>query len=308
MPNNKPVIYIVGPTASGKTGFSVELAKKFNGEIVSADSMQIYKGIHIASAAPDEDEKGNIPHHLFEFLNLDENFSVAQYVELAHKTIADIHSRGKLPIVVGGTGLYISSLSQNIEFSDSDDNNIRKELEARLKDSSLDKFYKHLLKIDPVAAEKISPTDKKRILRAIEIFYVSGKTKTQCDEDSKKTGLIYKNLFIGLNYKNRETLYERINKRVDIMIKNGLLDEAKSTLNNMGTTSTQAIGHKELQGFLKGEISLEKATENLKMQTRRYAKRQLTWFRKNEEINWLYMDEIGSPLDIATNIVNEFLK
>ncbi len=308
MPKNKPVIYIVGPTASGKTGFSVELAKKFNGEIVSADSMQIYQGIHIASAAPDEKEKGNIPHHLFEFLNLNESFSVAQYVELAHKTISDIHNRGKLPIVVGGTGLYISSLSQNIEFSNSDNNDIRKELEAKLEKSSLDKFYEFLLEIDPVAAEKISPTDKKRILRAIEIFYVSGKTKTECDKESKEAGPIYENLFIGLNYKNRETLYDRINKRVDIMLENGLLDEAKSTLNNSGSTSTQAIGHKELYGFLKGETSLEAATENLKMQTRRYAKRQLTWFRKNEEINWLYMDDMDNPLDIATDIVNEFLK
>lgn len=309
MAKKKPVIYIVGPTASGKTSFSVELAEKFEGEIISGDSMQIYKGMHIASAAPDEIEKKGIPHHLFEFLEPSEKFSVSQYVKLADKVIGDIHSRGKIPFVVGGTGLYMSALSEHLDFGDdSPTDYIRKNLEKRAEEQGLDVLYRTLTEIDPEAAEKISPNDKKRILRAIEVYEISGKTKTQRDNDSKISGPVYDNLFIGLNYLNRETLYDRINRRVDIMLKNGLLDEARSALDKISGTAAQAIGHKELAPFLKGDMSLEDVTEHLKMQTRRYAKRQLTWFRKKEGINWIFMDEEKNPLDTAVNIINEFLK
>lgn len=309
MAKKNPVIYIVGPTASGKTSISVELAKKFGGEIISGDSMQIYKEMHIATAAPDESEKQGIPHHLFEFLEPSEKFSVSQYVKIADEVIKDILSRDKIPFVVGGTGLYISALSEHFDFGDDSHNeDIRKSLEKRAEEYGLETLYKTLSEIDPNAAEKISSNDKKRILRAIEVYELSGKTKTQRDKDSKISGPVYDNLFIGLSYVNREILYNRINQRVDIMLESGILEEAGSALDKISGTAAQAIGHKELFPFLKGNMSLEDAVEHLKMQTRRYAKRQLTWFRRNENINWIFMDEEKNPLDAATCIINEFLK
>lgn len=308
MQTNKPVVYIVGPTASGKTGFSIEIAKRFNGEIISGDSMQIYKNMHIASAAPDEEEKQGIPHHLFEFLTPDSKFSVYEYVKAANKVIKDIHDRNKLPIVVGGTGLYISALAENLTFdSESTDYSIRRELEMEIEAKGLNSLYEYLKEIDFKAAEKISPNDKKRIVRAIEIYKISGKTKSECDEASKEVGSIYNNLFLGLNYYNRELLYERINKRVDIMLQNGLLEEAKNAYKNINGTAAQAIGHKEFFKYFEGEISLDEAIEHLKMQTRRYAKRQLTWFRKNDNINWIFMDNEDNPISIAYELIKNFL-
>lgn len=304
----KPVIYIVGPTASGKTAVSVEVAKHFGAEIISADSMQIYKNMHIASAAPSEDEKQGVPHHLFEFLSPGENFSVSQYVKLANAAIEDIHSRGKMPIIVGGTGLYVSSLSENLCFGDEDDKySVRAALEERAEFEGLAELYEYLKLIDPVAATKISPNDKKRILRAIEIFEISGKTKTERDALSKQSGPTYKNLFIGLGYKDREILYDRINKRVDLMLEKGLVNEAQEAYNTTRGTAAQAIGHKEFFKYFSGETSLETAAEHLKTQTRHYAKRQLTWFRKNEKINWVYMDEDLNPVNTAINIISDFL-
>ncbi|MBQ4131877.1 MAG: tRNA (adenosine(37)-N6)-dimethylallyltransferase MiaA [Clostridia bacterium] len=308
MSKNKPVIYIVGPTASGKTSFSIELAKSFNGEIVSSDSMQIYKGMHIASAAPDESEKQEIEHHLFEFLNPTESFSVGEYVKCAKTVIDEIHSKGKIPIVVGGTGLYISALAENLDFGcGSADYQLRDELEQFVSENGLLKLYEYLKSIDPKAAKKISENDKKRIIRAVEIYKTCGKTKTEMDEESKNSGLIYDNLFIGLNYANRETLYSRINQRVDIMLENGLIKEAENAYKNVSGTAAQAIGHKEFFEYFDGNMKFEDAVEHLKMQTRRYAKRQLTWFRKNDLINWIIMDEDENPLEKAKNIVKEFL-
>lgn len=308
MNNKKPVVYIVGPTASGKTSFSIELAKRFNGEIVSGDSMQIYKGMHIASAAPDESEKEGVPHHLFEFLNPDKQFSVSEYVKLAKETIDKIHSNNKLPIVVGGTGLYISSLAENLDFSTNTTNDIlRNELEEFVEKNGLSELYNYLKTIDPKAAEKISENDKKRIIRAVEIYKTSGKTKSQLDEESKESGAIYNNLFLGLNFANREVLYGRINKRVDIMLENGLVLEAENAYKSISGTAAQAIGHKEFFEYFNGSMRLEDAVEHLKMQTRRYAKRQLTWFRKNSSVNWIFMDEDENPLDKAFKLVEEFL-
>ncbi len=304
----KPVIYIVGPTASGKTGLSIALAKRFGGEIISGDSMQIYKGMHIASAAPDEAEKDNVPHHLFEFLDASEDFSVAKYTELAGKVIDDIHKKSKLPFLVGGTGLYISSLSENLDFGiDNDDKSLRLKLEEQIASQGLETMYTYLKSIDPQSAEKISPNDKKRILRAIEVYKLSGVTMTQRIAQSKNKGAKYRNLFIGLTYNDRQLLYDRINKRVDIMVEKGLLDEARSAYGKIGGTAAQAIGHKELFPFFKGEMTLDEALEHLKMQTRRYAKRQMTWFRKNENINWIYMDEDVDPLLTAEKLIEEFI-
>ena len=308
MVKNKPVIYIVGPTASGKTSFSIEIAKRFNGEIISGDSMQIYKGMHIASAAPDEEEKDGIPHHLFEFLDPDEKFSVYEYVKLAGEAIAEIHAKNKVPIVVGGTGLYISALAENLDFgNDGNVSEVRESLERQVEENGLLELYNYLKNIDPKAAEKISSNDKKRIIRAIEIYKISGKTKSQVDKESKLNGAVYDNLFIGLNYYNREILYKRINDRVDLMLENGLLDEAKRAYENISGTASQAIGHKEFFEFFNGTMEFESAVEHLKMQTRRYAKRQLTWFRKNESINWLFMDDNSNQLNLAFELIKNFL-
>lgn len=308
MVKSKPVIYIVGPTASGKTSFSIEIAKRFNGEIISGDSMQIYKGMHIASAAPDEEEKDGIPHHLFEFLDPDEKFSVYEYVKLAGEAIAEIHAKNKVPIVVGGTGLYISALAENLDFgNDGNVSEIRESLERQVEENGLLELYNYLKNIDPKAAEKISSNDKKRIIRAIEIYKINGKTKSQVDEESKLNGAVYDNLFIGLNYYNREILYKRINDRVDLMLENGLLDEAKRAYENISGTASQAIGHKEFFEFFNGNMEFDSAVEHLKMQTRRYAKRQLTWFRKNESINWLFMDDNSNQLNLAFELIKNFL-
>ncbi len=303
-------VFIVGPTASGKTALSIEIAKKFGGEVVCADSMQIYKGIHIASAAPDESEKCGIPHHLVEFLNLSDSFSVADYVKQARACIEDIHSRGKLPVIVGGTGLYINSLLDNIEYTEQEtDLSLRKSLEEKFEAIGGEEMLKELAKFDETAANLLHPNNRRRIIRAFEVYLTTGKTITQQNLLSKQNKGNLDALVLGINYKNRELLYDRINQRVDVMLSNGLLQEAENNLNYTAKNGGfQAIGHKELHGYFKGECSLEEAKENLKMQTRRYAKRQLTWFNKDSRINWLYPDEDSNVLQRAEILVQEFLK
>jgi len=288
---NKPkVIFVVGPTASGKTGLAITLARRFNGEIVSADSMQIYKGISIASAAPTEEEKQLAVHHLVEFLEPEIKFSVADYVVLARKVIEDIISRGKLPIIVGGTGLYIDALIEGIEFTDEKTSSeVRENIEKEYDDIGGVEMLRKLSEIDALTAEKLSPNDKKRIVRAFEVYYTSGITITEQNERSKINGKPYDETVIGISCYDREKLYERINKRVDLMVQSGIVEEAKS-MRDKGYTSAQAIGHKECYDYLDGKVSLEEAIEKLKRETRRYAKRQLTWFRRNENINWVYSD------------------
>ena len=288
---NKPkVIFVVGPTASGKTGLAIKLARRFNGEIVSADSMQIYKGISIASAAPTEEEKQLAVHHLVEFLEPEIKFSVADYVVLARKVIEDIISRGKLPIIVGGTGLYIDALIEGIEFTDEKtSSDVRENIEKEYDDIGGVEMLRKLSEIDASTAEKLSPNDKKRIVRAFEVYYTSGITITEQNKRSKINGKPYDETVIGISCYDREKLYERINKRVDLMVQSGIIEEAKS-MRDKGYTSAQAIGHKEFYDYLDGKVSLEEAIEKLKRETRRYAKRQLTWFRKNENINWVYSD------------------
>lgn len=288
---NKPkVLFVVGPTASGKTGLAIKLARRFNGEIVSADSMQIYKGISIASAAPTEEEKQLAVHHLVEFLEPEIKFSVADYVVLARKVIEDIISRGKLPIIVGGTGLYIDALIEGIEFTDEKTSSeVRENIEKEYDDIGGVEMLRKLSEIDALTAKKLSPNDKKRIVRAFEVYYTIGITITEQNERSKINGKPYDETVIGISCYDREKLYERINKRVDLMVQSGIIEEAKS-MRDKGYTSAQAIGHKEFYDYLDGKVSLEEAIEKLKRETRRYAKRQLTWFRKNENINWVYSD------------------
>lgn len=302
MDNNKkiPLVAVAGPTASGKTALGVELAKKYNGEIVSADSMQIYKYMDIATAKPTEEEMQGIPHHLIGFLPPDQAFSVADYVALAKEKILEIHNRGKLPIIVGGTGLYISSLLNNIEFSQSTaDEKLRSELSEIAVNQGADKLLEILSEFDAESAERLSSQKNiKRIIRAIEIYKTTGVTMTESLEKSRLTQAPYSDVRIGLKANDRQFLYDRINKRVDIMLESGLIEETKSIMAlNLGKTAKMAIGYKELIPYLEGRITLEEAVEKLKMETRRYAKRQLTWFRRDEKISWIDID-LSSKEDI----------
>ena len=303
------VIFVVGPTASGKTDLGIKLAKEFKGEIVSADSMQIYKGIHIASAAPDMEERSGIPHHLIEFLDLSEQFSVADYVKKAREKIREIIGRGNTPIVVGGTGLYISALLENTEFVSVDTSeDLRKKLEDEFDSLGGEEMLKRLAEFDPQSAEVLNVGDKRRIVRCFEIFETTGRTKTQQNELSHLSHPEFESLVFGITYKDREKLYDRINRRVDIMLRKGLLGEAETTYENRNNKGAfQAIGHKELYGYFEGVRSLEESAELLKQQTRRYAKRQLTWFRKNENIIWLYPDDDGDFFKTALILTKEFL-
>ena len=307
MENKKiPLICVVGPTASGKTGLGIELAKALNGEIVSADSMQIYKGISIASAAATNDEMQGVPHHLLEFLELGQEFSVADYVNLAKDKIIEIYSRGKQPILVGGTGLYVNSLVDGVEFVDEkSDTDTLFYLKKELEEYGAEYMLKKLAEIDPENAAKLHPNNTRRILRALEIYLTTGKTKTEQDILSKQNGTIFDTVMIGITYDDREKLYERINTRVDKMMQNGLLDEAKTTLDlTEGVGAAQAIGHKELHKYLKGSETLETSIETLKRETRRYAKRQLTWFRRREDVNWVYADK-EDVLSSALKIIKQ---
>lgn len=300
-------VFIVGPTASGKTELGIKLAKKFNGEIISADSMQIYKNIPIASAVPSDEEMCGIKHRLLEFLEPESEFSVADYVDLARNAVKEINSIGKLPIVVGGTGLYINSLADNILFTDEPENStLREEIAKRFSEIGGENMLAELSKIDPEAAAKLHPSDKKRIIRAFEVYYLTGKTITEQKELSRMGEKLIEPCLIGITYRDRQKLYDRINRRVDIMLENGLENEARKAYVRNGGGAFQAIGHKELFGYFSGDCTLEKAVENLKMQTRRYAKRQLTWFNKDKRIHWIYADEEADILSAAEKTVMEF--
>ena len=282
------IICVVGATASGKTALGVELAKRLDGEIISADSMQVYKGMSVATAAATAEEQQGIPHHLLEFLEPDETFSAYDFVKLAKEKIFEINGRGRLPIIVGGTGLFIDSLVNNITFADVKGDS---QLREKLSEKSSDELYDMLLDADEKAAADIHKNNRKRVIRALELYY-SGISKTQQNEASHREESPFEALYIGINYKDREKLYERINLRVDRMLEAGLADEAGKMLKKAGPTSKQAIGHKELIPYFEGSVTLEEVAESLKRETRRYAKRQLTWFRRNEKICWLYADEM----------------
>lgn len=286
---SKPkVIIICGPTASGKTALSIELAKILDTEIVSCDSMQIYKEMNIGTAKPDEKEKQGIKHYMMDIINPDERYSVADYKNQAKDAIKKIIEKGKTPIVVGGTGLYIDSLIYEIEFLELEtDLDYRKKLEDIAEKEGLLKLYEQAKKIDEEATKKISQNDKKRILRILEIYHQTGKTKTELDILSRKeTEYDYKVFAIEMD---RQTLYDRINKRVDIMIQKGLIEEVKQIYQKYKEfpTAMQALGYKEVVEYLKEEIDKEEMIEKIKRESRRYAKRQLTWFRKNKQTIWI---------------------
>ena len=300
------VVAIVGPTASGKTALSVELAKRLDGEIISCDSMQIYRGMTVGTAAVTEKEMQGVPHHLIGFASPLESFSCADYAEMAQKAIEDISGRGKLPIFCGGTGLYLDTVLKGTRLSEAGKDDGYREGLSKL---SPDELHRMLSDIDPDSAEKTHKNNVKRVIRALEIYHVTGKTKTQWDKESRADGSRYDAKIIGLDFKDRENLYERINVRVDIMLGNGLVDEVKTLdcKEFRESTASQAIGYKEILRYLDGDVSLAEATEEIKKASRNYAKRQLTWFRANPDIGMIYPDEVGKfefIVNSALDIIN----
>ena len=307
MDNRPKLIAVVGPTASGKTSLSIMLAKKYDGEIISADSMQIYKGMSIATAKPDKEEMQGIRHHIMDFLDPVDTCSVSEYVKMANEAARDIIGRGKLPILCGGTGLYVRSFLENIKFTEEKtDPQLRSELTDRYKSEGGERLLEELRLIDPDTAATLLPTNSKRIIRAIEIYKLTGMTMTEAVRRSRETPSPYKSIVIGITYADRQVLYDRINKRVDIMLENGLIDEAKSFYEKENSiTASAAIGYKELKPYLDGEKTLEQAVEHLKQETRRYAKRQLTWFRRDKYINWIMADKCDNVFDEAVKIIEQ---
>lgn len=308
-----PLVAVVGPTASGKTALAVNICKALNGEVVSCDSMQIYTGMDIATAAPSKEEMQGIPHHLLGFACPDSLFSVASYCEKARSVISEINSRGKLPVLCGGTGQYYSSVADNIEFFEEEsDFEYREFLMKKAETDGVQALMDELRLIDPESAATLHPNNLGRVIRALEIYHTTGKTKTEQNIQSKKNPSPYELCAICLDAKNRDYLYDRINRRVDIMLQNGLLEEAKNFFeSNPGRTAVQAIGYKELKPYIDGEASLDECVDNLKKQTRHYAKRQLTWFRRDDRMNYLYIDEYpdaGQLTDAALEIIGKTLK
>lgn len=288
------VLVVVGPTASGKTALGVALAKKLDGEIISADSMQIYKYMNIGTAKVTLEEMQGIPHYLVDFVSPDEDFSVAKYKATALEAIETILSKGKLPIIIGGTGLYINSLSLPWDFQRKDnDEKIRWRLSAEAEVMGKEALYDRLKLVDPTTAAIVHPNNLNRIIRALEIYELTGKPKSYFDEETKKQEVPYDYVMLGLDW-DRETLYSRINRRVDLMIEEGLIDETKMLIErgyDWNLTALKAIGYKELKPYLEGTSSLAEAVTILKRDSRHYAKRQMTWFRKDQRIQWLKMNE-----------------
>jgi len=287
---SKPMVVVIGgPTASGKTALSIELAKKINGEIISADSMQIYKDMTIGTAKPTKEEMKGIKHYLVDCVSPEKRYSVADFKRDATEAIEEILSKNKVPIVVGGTGLYIDSLIYGIDYNEINvDLEYRANLEKMIDEKGLSYVYDLAQKIDPVAMEKISCNDKKRICRVLEIYNSTGKNKTEMEAESRKNGIKYDFRVFAIDME-RLRLYERINKRVDLMIEAGLIEEVQNLISKYPDmpTAMQGLGYKEVVDYFDGKYSKEDMIEKIKQESRRYAKRQLTWFRKNKDIRWI---------------------
>ena len=294
-PKPNTLIAVVGPTASGKTALAIALAKELGGEIVSADSMQIYRGMDIATAKPTPEEMAEVPHHLIGFWPPEKPFSVAQYAILAREKIDDILRRGRVPVLCGGTGLYIKAIVDHIQYEEETggDAVLRERLRRQAQDEGNLAVWRQLQAMDPQTAERIHPNNLGRVIRAIEVMQVSGRSIREQEERSRQAPCPYHVLQIGLRYRNRENLYERIGRRVDAMTEAGLPEEARA-VRQQGLTATaaQAIGYKELYDWMDGMLPLEEALENLKRSTRRYAKRQLTWFGADARIRWIEPDAL----------------
>ena len=308
-----PLIAVIGPTASGKTGLAVEITKKFGGEVVSADSMQIYSELTVGTAKPTEKEMEGVPHHLIGHKSIDEEYSVVDYVEEAKNAIADIFSRGKLPVLCGGTGLYVDSLLSNTEFSEiKSDPDVRKKLYDFAEENGNEALFEKLKEIDPESAAKTHANNLIRVVRAMEVYEVTGKTMSEHQKDSHPIPSIYDVCYIGTNFSDRDKLYARIEQRIDEMLEEGVEEEARFLFEHNGTcTAAQAIGYKEFYPYFRGKMSREEAILVLKKETRHYAKRQITWFRRNDKINWLFRDEFSEKKDLseaAFEIIERFLE
>lgn len=289
------ILVIVGPTASGKTRMAVELAQRHNGEVISADSMQIYRTMDIGTAKPTKEEMGGIPHHMIDVADPEEDFSVARYVEMAARCVDNVLERGKLPIVAGGTGLYIDSLLSGRTFAPfSPDSALRGELERELAEKGGQAMLEALAQVDPEAAQRLHPNDHKRIVRALEVYRSTGKTITQHNRETQAIPPRYNALTIGLAFQDRQAMWRRIDQRVDEMVAAGLEDEVRRLLTSgisPKCTAMQAIGYKEFTQALSGEMTWQEATDVVKLRSRQYAKRQLTWFGRNPNTRWVRWDD-----------------
>ena len=297
-----PIIVVAGPTASGKTRLAVELAKELAGEVVSCDSMQVYRRMDIGTAKPTPAEMDGVVHHMIDVAEPDEAFSVGRYVAMADPIVAGLLARGKAVIVCGGTGLYADSLILGRTFAPVPQTGRREALEALADQAGIETLLAQLAAVDPASAARLHPADRKRIIRALEVYQETGKTITQHNLDSQAMPPKYRALWLGLTFSDRAMLYDRIDRRVDQMVAQGLVEEIQGLLAAgvpAGATSLQAIGYKEPIAALRGELSLEEAWETVKRESRRYAKRQLTWLRRNEAIRWIVQEE---PLDFARTL------
>ena len=308
-----PLIVVAGPTASGKTSLSIELAKRLDSEIVSADSMQIYKYMNIGSAKPDKEEIQGIKHYMLDEVDPSVKFSVAQYAEMAHEYIKQIHDKGKVPVMVGGTGLYIQSVVDDVEFKEEEtDTTIRDELTKIGEEKGGEYLVEMLREVDPVSAERLHPNNMRRVIRAIEFYRTMGFPISEHQENTKQTESRYKAVQLAINW-DREILYDRINKRVDIMVEAGLFDEVKMLMDKgytRDTTAMQGIGYKEVMDYFDGLYSKEETIELVKRNSRRYAKRQLTWFRRDKRIHWLDWgaDIVDRAMEIVKKESEEYVK
>lgn len=307
------IICIVGPTASGKSALAVNIAKAYDGEVVSCDSMQLYRHMNIGTAKVTPEETKGIPHHLTDILDVTDVFSVSDYVKLAEKAVNDITSRGKLPVFCGGTGLYIDSFVNGIEFIEYDNiPEYRKELEEFARTNGAEALHKMLEECDRVSAEKIEAENVKRVIRALEVFKSTGIPISVWNKQALDNAKPKNALYIGIAFEDRQKLYERIDMRVDLMVKNGLLDETEKLISlgiKESSTAGQAIGYKEFYPYFEGEASLEECVERLKINSRHYAKRQLTWFMRNKNIKWIFADGKDSCgiFSEAQKLCEEFL-
>ena len=300
------LICICGPTASGKTGLSVALAKKLGAEVVSCDSMQLYRGMDVGTAKPDAAEMEGVPHHLLDVAEPGEDFSVGRYVKLADEAIGQIHARGKIALICGGTGLYMDSLIKGETFAAPSRPAQREYVEHVAEEKGVAYVYEMLKEADPETAEKLHVSDRKRILRAMEVFLITGMPLSWHNAQSKQRPPKYEPAWIGLSFRDRAKLYARVDARVDRMLEQGLEAEVRALLDrgiDPKTTAMQAIGYKEMAAALRGKCSVAQAAEQIKQASRRYAKRQLTWFRRNQAIRWLYADECADLTEAALRLL-----
>ena len=310
---SKKIVVICGPTASGKTALSIALAKAFDGEVVSADSMQIYRRMDIGTAKPTKQEMDGVPHHMLDVAEPGEAYSVSRYVEEATACVEDILARGKLPIVCGGTGLYIDGLIRGTDYQPAGtDNGIREQLEGEWEAQGAEEMMARLAAVDPDSAARLHLSDKRRILRALEVYLATGETITVHNARTKAIPPRYEAVMIGLNTEPRQILYDRIDRRVGVMLEQGLSQEVQSLLEDglLEGTAAQAIGYKELLAYFRGEMTLETAADLIRQKSRNYAKRQLTWFRRDERVKWIVYnapEAAQAVLQEATNYLTQTL-